>query len=104
MEMSKNKNGSQWAHDIFLMNKAGATEYTTGRSSTLFILIFAVNQISLLLIIIKLKIYIIFIAKILNKMVQTSLKVAGITGGKDFGVFYFQNCIKSIHALNIAVH
>ena len=25
-------NGSQWAHDIFLVNKAGATEYITGRS------------------------------------------------------------------------
>ena len=35
MEMSENYNGSQWAHDIFLVNKAGATEYITGRSSTL---------------------------------------------------------------------
>ena len=36
MEMSEIYNGSQWAHDIFLMNKAGATEYITGRSSTLY--------------------------------------------------------------------
>ena len=35
MEMSEIYNGSQWAHDIFLVNKAGATEYITGRSSTL---------------------------------------------------------------------
>ena len=35
MEMSKILNESQWAHDIFLVNKAGATEYITGRSSTL---------------------------------------------------------------------
>ena len=26
MEMSEIYNGSQWAHDIFLVNKAGATE------------------------------------------------------------------------------
>ena len=31
MEMSEIYNGSQWAHDIFLVNKAGATEYITGR-------------------------------------------------------------------------
>ena len=36
MEMSKIYNGSQWAHDIFLVNKARATEYITGRSSTLY--------------------------------------------------------------------
>ena len=35
MEMSEIYNGSQWAHDIFLVNKARATEYITGRSSTL---------------------------------------------------------------------
>ena len=27
MEMSEIYNGSQWAHDIYLVNKAGATEY-----------------------------------------------------------------------------
>ena len=27
MEMSDIYKGSQWAHDIFLVNKAGATEY-----------------------------------------------------------------------------
>ena len=37
MEISEIYNGSQWAHDIFLVNKAGATEYITGRSSTLVI-------------------------------------------------------------------
>ena len=37
MEMFEIYNGSQWAHDIFLVNKAGATEYITGRSSTLCI-------------------------------------------------------------------
>ena len=36
MEMSQIYNGSQWAHDIFLVNKAGAKEYITGRSSTLY--------------------------------------------------------------------
>ena len=36
MEMSEIYNGSQWAHNIFLVNKAGATEYITGRSSTLY--------------------------------------------------------------------
>ena len=36
MKMSEIYNGSQWAHDIFLVNKAGATEYITGRSSTLY--------------------------------------------------------------------
>ena len=35
MEMSEIYNGSQWAHDIFLVNKAGAKENITGRSSTL---------------------------------------------------------------------
>ena len=35
MEMSKLYNGSQWVHDMFLVNKARATEYITGRSSTL---------------------------------------------------------------------
>ena len=35
MEMSEIYNGSQWAHDIFLVNKAGATEYIMGLSSTL---------------------------------------------------------------------
>ena len=35
MEMSEIYNGSQWAHDMLLVNKAGATEYITGRSSTL---------------------------------------------------------------------
>ena len=34
MEMSEIYNGSQWAHDIFLVNKAGTIEYITGRSST----------------------------------------------------------------------
>ena len=33
-------NGSQWAHDIFLVHKAGATEYITSRSSTLFLKIY----------------------------------------------------------------
>ena len=36
MEMSEIYNG-KWVHDIFLVNKAEATEYITGRSSTLFI-------------------------------------------------------------------
>ena len=36
MEMSEIYTGSQWAHDIFLVNKAGATEYIMGRSSTLY--------------------------------------------------------------------
>ena len=27
MEMSEDYNGSQWAHDIFLVNKAGAVQY-----------------------------------------------------------------------------
>ena len=36
MEMSEIYNGSPWAHDIFLVNKAGATEHITGQSSTLF--------------------------------------------------------------------
>ena len=36
MEMSEIYNGSQRTHDIFLVNKAGATEYITGRSSTLY--------------------------------------------------------------------
>ena len=35
MEMSEIYNGSQWAHDIFLVNKAGVTEYVMGRPSTL---------------------------------------------------------------------
>ena len=35
MKMSEIYNESQWAHDIFLLNKAGATEYIAGRSSTL---------------------------------------------------------------------
>ena len=35
MEMPEFSYGSQWAHDIFLVNKAGATEYITARSSTL---------------------------------------------------------------------
>ena len=30
MEMSEIYNGSQWAHDIFLVNKAEATEYIMG--------------------------------------------------------------------------
>ena len=34
MKMSEIYNGSQWAHDLFLVNKTGATEYITGRSST----------------------------------------------------------------------
>ena len=33
MKMSEIYNRSQWAHDIFLVNKAGAKEYITGRSS-----------------------------------------------------------------------
>ena len=37
MEMSEIYNGSQWAHNIFLVNKAGATEYIMDRSSTLII-------------------------------------------------------------------
>ena len=37
MEMSEIYNGSQWAHDIFRVNKAGAIEYITGLSSTLYI-------------------------------------------------------------------
>ena len=36
MEMSKICNGNQWAHDIFIVNKARAKEYGTGRSSTLY--------------------------------------------------------------------
>ena len=32
MEMFEIYNGSKWAHDIFLVNKAGAKEYITGRS------------------------------------------------------------------------
>ena len=36
MEMSEFYNGSQWAHDIFLVNKVGDTEYITSRSSTLY--------------------------------------------------------------------
>ena len=35
MEMSEIYDGSQWAHDVFLVNKTGATEYIMGRSSTL---------------------------------------------------------------------
>ena len=35
MEMSEIYDGSQWAHDIFLVNKARAMEYITGHSSTL---------------------------------------------------------------------
>ena len=35
MEMSDIYNGSQWAHDIFLVKKARATEDITGRSSNL---------------------------------------------------------------------
>ena len=31
MEMPEIYNGCQWAHDIFLVNKAGAMEYITGR-------------------------------------------------------------------------
>ena len=34
MEMSEINDG-QWAHDIFLVNKAGAAEYIADRSSTL---------------------------------------------------------------------
>ena len=40
MKMSEIYNGSQWAHDIFLVNKAGAMEYITGRSSTLLMIFF----------------------------------------------------------------
>ena len=32
MEMFEIYNGNQWTHDIFFVNKAGATEYITGRS------------------------------------------------------------------------
>ena len=35
MEMFEIYYGSQWADDIFLVNKNGATEYITGRSYTL---------------------------------------------------------------------
>ena len=35
MEMSEIYYGSQWAHDIFLVNKAEAPEYITGRWSNL---------------------------------------------------------------------
>ena len=35
MEMPEIYNGSQWAHDIFLVNKARAEEYIISRSSTL---------------------------------------------------------------------
>ena len=35
MEISEIYNGSQWAHDKFLVNKVGAKEYITGQSSTL---------------------------------------------------------------------
>ena len=37
MKVSEIYTGSQWAHDIFLVNKAGATEYITDRTSTLTI-------------------------------------------------------------------
>ena len=37
MEMSKIYNGIQWAHDIFLVNKARAAEYITDQSSTLYL-------------------------------------------------------------------
>ena len=37
MEKSEIYNESQWAHGIFLVNKAGAAEYITGRSYTLCI-------------------------------------------------------------------
>ena len=30
MEMFEFYNGSQWAHDIFLVNKVGTTEYIMG--------------------------------------------------------------------------
>ena len=40
MEMSEIYNGSQWAHDIFLVNKAGAMEYITGRSYPVLLLFF----------------------------------------------------------------
>ena len=42
MEMSEIYNGSQWAHDIFLVNKAGAAEHIMGRSSSL---LFQANMI-----------------------------------------------------------
>ena len=35
MKMSEIYNGSEWAHDIFLVNKGRATEYIMGGSSTL---------------------------------------------------------------------
>ena len=35
MEMSEIYNRSQWAYDIFLVNKAGAADYITGQSFTL---------------------------------------------------------------------
>ena len=34
MEMFEFYNGSQWVHDIFLVNKVGAMEYIMGRSSS----------------------------------------------------------------------
>ena len=44
MKMSEIYNGSQWAHDIFPVNKAGATEYITSQLSTLLYLIFHLYQ------------------------------------------------------------
>ena len=40
MEIFEIYNGSQRAHDTFLVNKAGAKEYITGQSSTLENMIF----------------------------------------------------------------
>ena len=47
MEISEIYNGSQWAHDMLLVNKARATEYITGRSSTqIFIQYHAIDKIN----------------------------------------------------------
>ena len=48
MEMSEIYNGSQWAHDIFLVNKAGAKENITSRSSTLCLLKFHTEPLFLI--------------------------------------------------------
>ena len=47
MEMFEIYNGSQWAHDIFLVNKAGATEYITDQSPTL--IMYHIKSYSILL-------------------------------------------------------
>ena len=52
MERSEIYNGSQWAHDIFLVSKAGAIEYITDQSSTVFFAVsfcsYDISRISLM--------------------------------------------------------